>query len=128
VTLDRSGGGLPPTSDAVPCDAAQVARLGRRVQHCPLFRAGTPVYDSPDEGNAAKEIGSLRTGGPNNWFVGRAERSTFRSEGIENRWWAFTLSDRTWGWVPEVDFSGGADNERDAGLRLCDTADNPCRE
>jgi Cutinase len=40
--------------------------------------------------------------------------------GWRNDWWARTKSDdHKWGWTPEVFFKGGANNERDAGLRKC---------
>ena len=106
-----------------------MTRLGRRVQYCPLVGPDTPVYDTPDRGSEAPVVGTLRAGGLANWFVGQAERSTFRRGEHETRWWAFTLSDdRTWGWVPEVYFKGGVDTEPGAGLLACATRDNPCRE
>lgn len=41
--------------------------------------------------------------------------------------WAFTLGDNgRWGWVPQVFFSGGANDERDAGLHLCGAQGNTC--
>jgi hypothetical protein len=63
------------------------------------------------------------------WFVSQSERSTFTFESHSNRWWAFTRADNPggWGWVPAVFFTGGKDNERDAGLHLCDTEGNSCR-
>jgi hypothetical protein len=121
---------LPATSDKAPCDRTQVVRLGHQVQYCPLFRPDVPVYDSPDQGNAARQVGTLNSGGQANWFVGQSRRSSYTSDGAANRWWAYTLSDGPtgqWGWVPEVFFTGGKDDERDAGLHLCDTRGNACR-
>ena len=86
------------------------------------------MFASPDQGNAGPSVGTLRSGGRQNWFVGQAQRSTYRLDGTENRWWAYTLSDdRTWGWVPEVFFAGGKDNDPDAGLAVCSARRNPCR-
>src|SRR6266436_2393327 len=88
----------------------------------PLASANVPVFDSPDAGNAAKQVGVLHLGGDTNWFVGQSYRSTFVSGALRNGWWAFTLSDKDssgkshWGWVPETYFKGGGNNEPDAGL------------
>jgi hypothetical protein len=79
---------LPATSDKAPCDRTQVVRLGHQVQYCPLFRPDVPVYDSPDQGNAARQVGTLNSGGQANWFVGQSRRSSYTSDGAANRWWA----------------------------------------
>jgi hypothetical protein len=99
------------------------------MQQCPLTQANVPVYASPDDGNNQRPIGYLRAGGSANWFVGQIYRSNFALGGLSNRWWAYTLSDRDqsgqsrWGWVPQVYFQGGENDERDAGLYQC--ADHP---
>ena len=70
--------------------------------------------------------------GSANWFVcqtsapgGRTVRH--RDSGhpaYTNVWWARTLSDTgAWGWVSEVYFAGGANDERDAGLRGCSASE-----
>lgn len=86
-----------------------------------------PVYDTADAGNGAKQIDTLYVGGTANWFVGQQWRSRYTSGPYTNRWWAFTLGDNgRWGWVPQVFFSGGANDERDAGLHLCGAQRNTC--
>jgi hypothetical protein len=98
----------------------------------PTFSAGVPVFDSPDAGNGAKQVGVLHLGGDTNWFVGQSYRSTFVSGALRNGWWAFTLSDKDssgtshWGWVPETYFKGGGNDESDAGLFVCGTHANSC--
>src|SRR6185312_17563346 len=43
--------------------------------------------------------------------------------GWYNDWWAKTLSDDNhWGWVPEVYFRGGDNDEADPGLPRCPSA------
>lgn len=117
----------PSPTDTRPCNAERVSQANRLVQFCPLWRAGVPVYDSPDKGTSARQVGTLMVGGSANWFVGQSPRSSFRFDRYTNNWWAFTLADNdVWGWVPQVYFEGGADNERDAGLALCDPERNPC--
>ena len=118
---------LPFTSDKSPCGAQTTTAVGRRVQFCPLWRANVPVYDTADAGNGAKQIDTLYVGGTANWFVGQQWRSRYTSGPYTNRWWAFTLGDNgRWGWVPQVFFSGGANDERDAGLHLCGAQGNTC--
>jgi serine/threonine-protein kinase len=127
----------PPTAttDKYPCGAQFTetnSGTGHRAQRCPLASANVPVFDSPDAGNAAKQVGVLHLGGDTNWFVGQSYRSTFVSGALRNGWWAFTLSDKDssgnshWGWVPETYFKGGGNDEPDAGLFICGTHANSC--
>jgi hypothetical protein len=127
----------PPTAttDKYPCGAQFTetnSGTGHRAQRCPLASANVAVFDSPDAGNAARQVGVLHLGGDTNWFVGQSYRSTFVSGSLRNGWWAFTLSDKDssgnshWGWVPETFFKGGGNNEPDAGLFICGTHANSC--
>jgi hypothetical protein len=44
----------------------------------------------------------------------------YHPSGWRNLWWAYTRDDAgNWGWVPEVFFKGGDDDEPDYGLRSC---------
>jgi hypothetical protein len=46
--------------------------------------------------------------------------------GWRNYWWGYVRSDTgSWGWVPEVFFAGGNDDEADGGLRACPTSPAP---
>jgi hypothetical protein len=121
------------TSDKSPCAANQVSHSGHQTQTCPLVSGKISVYDSPDQGNLANQVGTLNgDANPPNWFVGQSYRSNFVKGTTTNHWWAFTLSDKDssghshWGWVPEVYFKGGANDERDAGLFICNTHGNDC--
>jgi hypothetical protein len=127
----------PPTAttDKYPCTAQFTetdSGTGHRAQRCPLASGNVPVFDSPDLGDAAHQVGVLHAGGSTNWFVGQSYRSSFVMGNLQNGWWAFTLSDKDssgkshWGWVPETYFQGGANNEPDAGLFECGIQANSC--
>ena len=106
--------------DNAPCARPQVFRANHWVQYCPLWRGQVPVYADPDHGNSAAVVGTLVYGGSANWFVGDEPHSRYTYGSYYNRWWAYTLADNGhWGWVPEVYFSGGDNDEPDAGLYLC---------
>ena len=111
--------------DNQPCARPQVYEAGHWVQYCPLWRGNVPVYANPDQGNNAPVVGYLYQGGSANWFVGDRYRSNYRLGNLYNHWWAFTQADNgRWGWVPEVYFSGGNNDEADAGLYLCESGPN----
>ncbi|NLT54298.1 MAG: hypothetical protein GXX79_06975 [Actinomycetales bacterium] len=119
--------GAAPASavDNSPCQRPQVYRSSHWVQYCPLWRSNVPVYSSPDQGNGATVVGYLVYGGSANWFVGDRYRSKYTYGNYYNHWWAYTLADNgRWGWVPEVFFSGGGNDETDSGLYLCDYGPN----
>lgn len=127
------GKGSSVRADANPCGRQTTISKPRvRVaQFCPLWRDNVPVYDSPDRGNGARVVGTLRFAGPvtkpANWFIGDSYRSNFVLGSYSNHWWAYTLSDNnTWGWVPEVYFKGGGNNIGDATLVPCGMVLNPC--
>jgi hypothetical protein len=124
------------TVDTYPCGPQFTENddtTQHKVQRCPLVQGDVPVYDSPDRGNAARQVGKLSGGDTVNWFVAQSYRSDYTSGPNVNHWWAFTLSDKDasgnshWGWVSETFFKGGANDERDAGLFDCDTHGNICR-
>jgi hypothetical protein len=107
--------------DASPC-GAPVVRSGRSVQYCPLWRGNVPVYADPKQ--TAPKVGTLVSGGTANWFLGqfRYPNYNYVYQGLYNHWWAYTLSDQgTWGWVSEVFFSGGDNDEKDGALRQLGT-------
>lgn len=129
VAMLLATAGPAAAADNSPCARPQVVRLGHWVQYCPLWRANVPVYANPDQGNSAPVVGTLIQGGSANWFVGDHYRSNYVSGSYYNHWWAYTLADNgRWGWVPEVYFSGGGNDETDAGLYLCGGGPqpNPC--
>jgi hypothetical protein len=106
-------------TDAYPC-GAPVEHNGRTVQYCPLWRGNVPVYDSPSLGNGAHQVDTLYEGGSANWFICDVPASAYHYGNYVNDWWAYTLGDDgRWGWVPEVFFQGGDNNEADAGLYAC---------
>ncbi len=111
--------------DAYPCKPRTVIKLKSGnyigVQHCPLTTSYVPVFNTDRKGNGATVIGRLYKGGYANWFVGQESASSYTLRaGIYNNKWAFTQADNgRWGWVPQVYFSGGANNESDATLASC---------
>ncbi|WP_432842025.1 hypothetical protein [Dactylosporangium sp. CA-092794] len=122
--------GTASASDASPCSRTQFTVYSIfKVQYCPLWTGNVPVYDISavwTGGNQAP-VGYLTYGGWANWFNGQAEFGEYGLNGYQNRWWAFTQADNgAWGWVPEVYFSGGGNDEPDSGLYQCAAAGNWC--
>lgn len=125
AAMSLATAGPAAATDGSPCARPQVYRANHWVQYCPLWRSNVPVYADPDHGNGAAIVGRLVVGGSANWFVGDHYRSYFSDGGYYNHWWAYTLADNgRWGWVPEVYFSGGNNDETDGGLYLCEAGPN----
>lgn len=129
-------GGLPDramAADAAPCATPVAHASFGQVQFCPLWmprRGSVPVHAL--DGGQVREVGRLLRAGRANWFVcqtaapgGRTIRYRDPSHpAYANVWWARTLSDTgAWGWVNEVHFEGGGNDERDAVLRVCTAAE-----
>jgi hypothetical protein len=108
-------------TDNYPCGPARTSPGGvRGVHYCPLWTGHVPVYDrSAITNDNPKVVGWLRQGGRANWFIAQCSAARgieFHLGSYYNNWWAFTEADnRHWGWVSEVYFKGGGNNERDAG-------------
>jgi hypothetical protein len=83
---------------------------------CPLWTGNVPVraWSSP----AAPIVGWLAKGGDANWFVSEKWSNKQVLGRSYNHYWASTLADKTgrWGWVSEVYFRGGRNDEDDGGL------------
>lgn len=126
-----AGGGSALAADAEPCAAPfQHASFGK-VQRCPLFmpkQGSIPVHAIGANGQPAK-VGRLVQAGSANWFVCQTRTPEGRASAAyrdpdhpqyRNVWWARTLSDdNTWGWVNEIYFRGGGNDEPDRGLAMC---------
>jgi hypothetical protein len=65
-------------------------------------------------------VGVLVNGGSANWFICQVRSNVYRYGNYTNVWWAWTLADnlKTWGWVPEVYFAGGATHETRQAVNL----------
>lgn len=103
--------------DNYPCGPANTVKFGYHVQYCPLWTAPVPVYSWRDPGST--RVGWLYSAS-NNWFVCQTDiaATTVHYGPYYNKWWARTMADNLrWGWVPEVYFKGGDNNEPDATLR-----------
>ncbi|MGI5452236.1 hypothetical protein ACQEWB_03410 [Streptomyces sp. CA-249302] len=114
-------------TDNVPCHSPTRKNLtdpgtgrvwpGTEVKYCNLTRGRVPVHATRSPG--APVVGYLEQGGAANWFVTEMKGETFRDGSAENYWWGSTMADNgRWGWVPEVYFAGGDNNEDDAGLLM----------
>ncbi|MBO4259575.1 hypothetical protein [Streptomyces griseorubiginosus] len=114
-------------TDNVPCHRTTKKDLtdpatgrvwrGTDVMYCNLTRGHVPVYATRSPN--APIVGYLEQGGDANWFVTEMKGETFRDGAAENYWWGSTMADDgRWGWVPEVYFAGGENNEDDAGLLM----------
>jgi hypothetical protein len=123
--------------DAYPC-GKQVwfPELGRNLQPCPLTSPLAdnliPVYRAPvpnPQGSPPPEPPEWLYGTENQYFEcdQRFDNALYyHPSGWYNVWWARTrTASGFWGWVPEVFFKGGANNEPDYGLRTCPPPGRP---
>jgi hypothetical protein len=112
--------------DAFPCRDPYRHRNGSLVQVCPLWKGHVPVYqvargDSPI-------VGYLEVGGYANWFFHQTPAADYWYGNYHNKWWARTITDGTpnAGFVPEVFFQGGGNDEPDANLMCIASAYGNC--
>lgn len=124
-------------ADSYPCGATKkVSWSTELVQPCPLSgavdsRGWIPVYAEPipnPRGSAPPPPAGWLQGTSGKYFVCERYFTNavyYHPGGWRNYWWGYTRSDEgVWGWVPEVFFRGGLDDEPDgvtvdAGLRGC---------
>ncbi|MGH2802211.1 MAG: carboxypeptidase-like regulatory domain-containing protein [Thermoleophilaceae bacterium] len=124
--------------DAYPCGPeGRASWTSEPVQLCPLTSPlppndWVPVYRQPvpnPRGESPPPPDGWLHGIENQYFVCQHAfpfASYHHPRGWRNHWWALTLSDDdVWGWVPEVFFKGGADDEPDSGLRWCSPPPSP---
>lgn len=122
-------------ADDQPCLAPYDEPGYGLVQRCPIYvpRRGSVPVDA-FQGTRPVEVGRLLQGGTVNWFVCQSDRPDGvlpdrygdpDYPSLTNRWWAKTQADRSsaWGWVNEIYFKGGLNDEPDAGLRTCGAQD-----
>jgi hypothetical protein len=127
-------------ADSSPCGPQVVKSWSsEKVQQCPLIDplppdGWVPVYAQPvavPAGQSPPAPAGWLHGVDNQFFVcdRRVPDADYHhpSAGTHHTWWAYTQTDGspTWGWVPEVYFKGGADDEPDAGLRRCPSTPAP---
>lgn len=107
--------------DAWPCLGERYHPLaGTNVQTCPDWAPDNriPVRASLDHPDS-RIVGWIYAPGPD-WYVCQAQGANYRLGAYQNHWWAFTYADNLQpGWVNEVYFQGGDNNEEDRKLRFC---------
>jgi hypothetical protein len=130
VTLSALASGAR-ADDLSPCDKPPrhaVAWTADLVQLCPTtspLADGIPVYRSPvaNPSGSTPPAGAGWLHGTQLFFVCQKEftgAEYFHPRGWWNDWWAYTRAENgVVGWVPEVFFKGGNNNEKDWGLRDC---------
>lgn len=108
--------------------------FGSTVQLCPLTsglapNGWIPVYAEPVASGRDPAVLGWLHGTANQYFVCQELTGVsyqHPTRGWINDWWAWVLSDDNhWGWVPEVFFTGGLNNEADAVLRTCPAPPSP---
>jgi hypothetical protein len=137
-----AGAALAPAAsaaDAHPCGPAVTKSWSTKgpVQPCPLTspepNGRIPVYAKPVPRAAGAALPA-----PQGWLHGTAGQyfacqtnfpaARFQhARGWRNTWWAYTMADSGigWGWVPQVYFRGGDNDEADRGLRSCSSSAPP---
>ncbi|MFI7703123.1 hypothetical protein [Nonomuraea sp. NPDC049480] len=115
-------GAAAPAAQATAGDAQPCGRPhqhnGRLVQNCPDWSPSgrIPVYASPAKGTP---IGYINPAGTD-WYVCEKPGGPYALGDYQNFWWALTMADNDkWGFVNEVYFRGGGNNQPDGGLREC---------
>ncbi len=85
------------------------------TKYCPLTSGTIPVYEWSSTG--APVVGYLVGGDSRNWFINQ-KKSNYAARGqYWNTHWASTMADNgRYGWVPEIYFRGGNNDEADRGL------------
>lgn len=116
------GIGPANASDAYPCGKVVYVppakhATGGYAQYCPITQRNVPVRASRSP--SARIVGYLYQGGSANWFGYQWTGYTQHLGSYYNNWWATTEADNgSFGYVSEVYFKGGGNDERDATLRV----------
>ncbi|MBF8186059.1 hypothetical protein ITP53_09935 [Nonomuraea sp. K274] len=110
-------------ADGSPC-GPQYQHNGRTVQNCPDWSpsGSIPVYGSNAKGTVVGYIDPAGT----DWYVCEVTGASHTVGEYRNYWWALTMADNhKWGYVSEVYFRGGGNDQDDGGLRECRGAGGP---
>jgi hypothetical protein len=112
--------GVANAADNAPCGPSWWhAGQQSYVQTCPDWAPDNsiPVYVQPEAG--ARVQGYIYAPG-DDWYFCQVKAGRLDRFGYFNTWWAATVADNgEHGWVSQIYFSGGGNDERDAGLRNC---------
>ncbi|MCY0939515.1 hypothetical protein [Streptomyces sp. H34-S4] len=91
-----------------------------RLSYCPLWRNHVPVYGTNSVDTKNWIVGYLEVGGYANWFVCQESGDYHEVNGWSNNLWAYTQADNgKWGWVSQVEFSGGGPGVWSSNLEVC---------
>ncbi|NUW39291.1 hypothetical protein [Nonomuraea rhodomycinica] len=107
-------------ADAYPC-GPQFWKPGPNVyvQFCPDWAPddSIPVHANRDQ--TSPIVGYIYAPG-DDWYQCGYTGTQQTAHGATNYWWALTTADNgRIGWVNQIYFRGGGDNEPDATLRIC---------
>jgi hypothetical protein len=103
--------------DSQPC-GKPYRHNGVTVQNCPDWSpsGGVPVYASAMKGTI---VGYIDPAGAD-WYLCEKSGAPYELGRYRNYWWAATMADNDkWGYVNEVYFRGGGNDQPDGGLREC---------
>jgi hypothetical protein len=129
ATLGVAMAGAPAASayDSAPCKAGAKRTFSwagtpwkETLFQCSTWRNDVPVYAAPDPGS--RVIGHLKS--RSNWYLFEFKGRRLDVGRNWNTWWASTKADAStvvpgadgWGYVNEVYFRGGKNDEDDRGL------------
>ena len=123
VGITLFAAGQAQAADNKPCGAPfYSSTAGGQVRYCPDWSpSGTiPVMDTIINAGNFKVGQMNHTGNKTNWYVCQLPGERVYLNGFYNSWWALSMADNgEWGWVNEVYFQGGNNDERDATLPPC---------
>jgi len=116
--------GRASAADDRPCGAEfWHSGEGVYVRYCPDWSPNgrIPVMKNYT-GGVNSPVGQMdHSGSHTNWYHCQAYGDRTTVNGYYNNWWALTMADNgRWGWVNEVYFQGGGNNEPDGNLPICD--------
>ncbi|MGW6276891.1 hypothetical protein [Kribbella sp. NPDC055071] len=118
------GGALTSTAPAFATDSKPCGPVWQHPQHGPVQTCpdwapdlNVPVFPTAFPGTP---VGYMRAAN-NNWYQCQLQTSgEYYLGASHNDWWARTEADNgIWGWVPEVYFQGGGNDEPDGALARC---------
>jgi hypothetical protein len=107
--------------DDQPCSGAFIHQpSGLEMRYCPDWApSGRSIPVHQNTSKSSQVVGYINPAGAD-WYYCQQQGDRYTLGQYVNNWYAYTMADNgRWGWVNEVYFQGGDNNERDAGLGGC---------